>query len=81
MLGLSLGACSPASETAVPTADAHTPTATDEPPATATPEPTQTPEPIAEVDAACIACHSNAETLQALAVDEGPVESLSSGEG
>ena len=32
-------------------------------------------------DEACLSCHANAEMLQTLAVEEEPVESLSSGEG
>ena len=32
-------------------------------------------------DDACLTCHADAETLQVLAVEEEPAESLSSGEG
>jgi len=66
--------------TAEPTEPPATPTPEPtEPPPTATPTEEPTPEPID--DTACIACHTDEATLQALAVEPEETESLSEGEG
>ena len=63
------------------------PTATLAPTDTPAPEPTATAteapaaEPVAIDSANCITCHTSEETLQKLAVEEEPAESLSEGEG
>lgn len=85
-----LAACGDAA-TAAPTATAEvtrgprlTPTATEEEPIESASSDTSQDADTAEdtpQDAACINCHTDAETLQALAVDEEPAESLSTGEG
>jgi outer membrane biosynthesis protein TonB len=65
--------------TEVPT---EPPTPTDvptEPPPTATPTEEPTPEPVD--DSGCITCHTDEETLKALAVEPEAAESLSEGEG
>jgi hypothetical protein len=55
---------------------------TDTPAPTDTPFPTDTPTPEAVDDTACIACHTDQETLQAVAEEpEEEGESLSEGEG
>ncbi|MDH5373200.1 MAG: hypothetical protein OEX97_09675 [Acidimicrobiia bacterium] len=58
-------------------AAATTTTATSEPTAAVT---TTTTEPM-DPDAACVDCHTNKDTLTALAVEPADTESLSSGEG
>ena len=63
--------------TEVPT-EAPTPT---EPPPTDTPEPTEEPTPEAVDDTACIGCHTDEETLKAVAEVEEVEEPLSEGEG
>lgn len=66
-------------ETAEPTATLA-PTETPEP--TPTEAPTEAPTAAAPADAGnCVACHTNEETLQQLAKEEEPAESLSEGEG
>jgi outer membrane biosynthesis protein TonB len=50
-----------------------------EPPPTVTPTEEPTPEPID--DSGCITCHTDEETLKALAKEPEEVESLSEGEG
>lgn len=50
------------------------------PTTTSTAAPTTTTEPM-DPDAACIECHTDQETLVALAVEPVDAESLSSGEG
>lgn len=52
-----------------------------EPPPTDTPEPTEEPTPEVVDDTACIACHTDEETLKAVAEVEEVEESLSEGEG
>jgi outer membrane biosynthesis protein TonB len=52
-----------------------------EPPPTDTPMPTEEPTPEPVDDTACIACHTDEETLKALAVEPEEAESLSEGEG
>ena len=52
-----------------------------EPPPTDTPTPTEEPTPEPVDDTACIACHTDEETLKALAVEPEEAESLSEGEG
>jgi hypothetical protein len=69
----------PLAPTDVPT---EPPTPTDvptEPPPTATPTEEPTPEPVD--DSGCITCHTDEETLKALAVEPEAAESLSEGEG
>ncbi len=61
-----------------PPAPTETPT---EPPPTDTPAPTDTPTPEFADDSACIACHTDEETLKAVAEEPEEVESLSEGEG
>lgn len=90
LLASGLAACGSAATTA-PTATAEvtrgprlTPTATeegsDETASSDSPQDADTAEETQQ-DAACIDCHTNAETLQALAVEEESTESLSTGEG
>lgn len=76
--------------TEVPPTDTPEPTETLAPTDTPAPEPTATEAPTEAPAAApvvstdptnCINCHTNQETLQALAVEEEPAESLSEGEG
>jgi len=50
-----------------------------EPPPTATP--TEEPTPVPVDDTACIGCHTDEETLKAVAVEPEESESLSEGEG
>jgi outer membrane biosynthesis protein TonB len=50
-----------------------------EPPPTATPTEEPTPEPVD--DSGCITCHTDEETLKALAKEPEAAESLSEGEG
>jgi cytoskeletal protein RodZ len=60
------------------------PTPTDvptEPPPTETPAPTEEPTPELVDDTACIACHTDEETLKAVAEEPEEAESLSEGEG
>jgi hypothetical protein len=52
-----------------------------EPPPTDTPAPTETPTPEVVDDSACITCHTDEETLKALAEEPEAAESLSEGEG
>jgi hypothetical protein len=61
-----------------PTAPTEAPT---EPPPTNTPAPTDTPTPEVVDDSACITCHTDEETLKALATEPEEAESLSEGEG
>jgi outer membrane biosynthesis protein TonB len=71
----------PPAPTSVPT---EPPTATDlptEPPPTSTPEPTEEPTPEMVDDSGCVACHTDEETLKAVAVEPEAVEALSEGEG
>ena len=81
VLGAGLSGCSgddvETTETTV-SAAATTTTATSEPTAAAVA--TTTTEPM-DPDAACIDCHTNKDTLTALAVEPADTESLSSGEG
>jgi cytoskeletal protein RodZ len=78
----------PAEPTSVPT-EPPSPTATptqlpptDTPAPTDTPLPTDTPTPEAVDDTACISCHTDEETLQAVAEEPEDVgEDLSEGEG
>jgi hypothetical protein len=65
----------PATDTPSPAPPTDTPVPTD------TPAPTDTPTPEAVDDSACIACHTDQETLQAVAKVEPTPESLSEGEG
>jgi hypothetical protein len=66
-------------ETVAPTATLA-PTETSEP--TPTEAPTEAPTAAAPADASnCITCHTSEETLQQLAKEEAPAESLSEGEG
>ena len=58
---------------------APTDTPAPEPTATATEAPAA--EPVAIDSTNCITCHTSEETLQKLAVEEEPAESLSEGEG
>lgn len=67
--------------TEVPPTDVPEPTDTPEPTDEPTPEPTDEPTPEAVDDTACIACHTDEETLKALAVEPDESESLSEGEG
>jgi PBP1b-binding outer membrane lipoprotein LpoB len=67
--------------TAAPT---EPPTPTDiptEPPPTDTPLPTDTPTPEPIDDSGCITCHTDEETLKALATEEEAPEVESEGEG
>ena len=50
-----------------------------EPPPTATPTEEPTPEPVD--DTACVACHTDEETLKAVAEEPEETEALSEGEG
>ena len=52
-----------------------------EPPPTDTPAPTDTPTPEVVDDSACISCHTDEETLKALAEEPEAAETLSEGEG
>ena len=56
------------------------PTDTPEPTATATEEPGPTAAVVADASN-CVTCHTSEETLQQLAKEEAPAESLSEGEG
>lgn len=67
----------PPTATLVPTA---TTAPTDTPAPAPTEEPTATPVVIADATN-CIKCHTDEATLQELAVEEPPAESLSEGEG
>jgi mono/diheme cytochrome c family protein len=65
-------------DTAVPPTATLAPTETAEPAATATEAPTA----VVVADATnCVTCHTSEETLQQLAKEEAPAESLSEGEG
>ena len=65
-------------DTAVPPTATLAPTETAEPTATATEAPTA----LAIADATnCVTCHTSEETLQQLAKEEAPAETLSEGEG
>ncbi len=81
VIGAGLTGCSgddaDTSETTVAAIDATTTTASD---TTTTLVATTTTEPM-DPDAACVDCHTNQETLMALAVEPADTESLSSGEG
>ena len=57
------------------------PTETPEPEPTATVTEAPAAAPVANDLTNCIACHTSEETLQKLAVEEKPAESLSEGEG
>jgi outer membrane biosynthesis protein TonB len=63
-----------------PPAPTEPPTPT-KPPPTDTPEPTEEPTPEAVDDTACIGCHTDEETLKAVAEVEEVEEALSEGEG
>ncbi len=73
--------------TTIPPTQAPEPTATLAPTDTPAPEPTATAteapaaEPVAIDSANCITCHTSEDTLQKLAVEDEPAESLSEGEG
>ena len=73
--------------TVIPPTQAPEPSPTLAPTDTPAPEPTATAteapaaEPVAIDSANCITCHTSEETLQKLAVEEEPAESLSEGEG
>jgi outer membrane biosynthesis protein TonB len=78
----------PTSAPTEPPAPTDTPTeppapteAPTEPPPPDTPAPTDTPTPEVVDDSACIACHTDEETLRALAKEPEEAESLSEGEG
>ena len=67
----------PPTEVAVqPTTPTEAPT---EPPPTATPTEEPTPEPVD--DTACVACHTDEETLKEVAEEPEETEALSEGEG
>lgn len=60
------------------------PTPTEEPtelPPTATPTPTEEPTPEPVDDTACVNCHTDEETLKAVAEEPEETEALSEGEG
>ena len=73
--------------TAIPPTQAPEPSPTLAPTDTPAPEPTATAteapaaEPVAIDATNCITCHTSEETLQKLAKEEEPAESLSEGEG
>ena len=73
--------------TAIPPTQAPEPSPTLAPTEMPAPEPTATAtgapaaEPVAIDSANCITCHTSEETLQKLAVEDEPTESLSEGEG
>jgi hypothetical protein len=73
--------------TAVPPTQAPEPSPTLAPTEAPTAEPTATAteapaaEPVSVDSTNCVACHTSEETLQQLAVEEEPAESLSEGEG
>ena len=73
--------------TAIPPTQVPEPSPTLAPTDTPAPEPTATAteapaaEPVAIDSTNCITCHTSEETLQKLAVEEEPAESLSEGEG
>jgi hypothetical protein len=73
--------------TAIPPTQVPEPSPTLAPTDTPAPEPTATAteapaaEPVALDSANCITCHTSEETLQKLAVEDEPVDSLSEGEG
>ena len=77
----------PATETPAPTEVPPTDVPTEppptepptEPPPTATPTEEPTPEPVD--DTACVTCHTDEETLKAVAEEPEETESLSEGEG
>jgi len=73
----------PATATSAPTeppAPTDTPTDTPTvPPPTATP--TEEPTPVPVDDTACVGCHTDEETLKAVAEEPEETESLSEGEG
>ena len=77
----------PPTNTAVPPTQPPEPSPTLAPTETPEPEPTATAteapaaEPVSIDSTNCIACHTSEETLQKLAVEEKPAESLSEGEG
>jgi outer membrane biosynthesis protein TonB len=65
-----------------PTAEPTEPPPTEaptEPPPTATPTEEPTPEPVD--DTACVACHTDEETLKSVAEEPEETEALSEGEG
>jgi hypothetical protein len=68
----------PTEEPPTPTEEPPTPT---EPPLTNTPEPTATPTPVPIDDSGCITCHTDDETLKALATEPEAPEVESEGEG
>jgi hypothetical protein len=76
----------PPTDTAIPPTDTPAPsptlapTDTPEPTATATEAPTAAP--VVSVDSTnCVTCHTSEESLQVLAKEEAPAETLSEGEG
>jgi outer membrane biosynthesis protein TonB len=71
----------PPEPTDVPTEPPEPTEVPTEPPPTDTPAPTETPEPVVVDDSACITCHTDEETLKALAEEPEAAESLSEGEG
>jgi hypothetical protein len=77
----------PPTNTAIPPTQAPEPSPTLAPTDTPAPKPTPTAteaptaEPVAIDSSNCVACHTSEETLQKLAVEEEPAESLSEGEG
>ena len=76
----------PPTDTAVPPTDTPAPSPTlaptDTPAPTATATEAPTAAPLASVDSTnCVTCHTSEETLQKLAKEEAPTETLSEGEG
>jgi len=77
----------PPTNTAIPPTQAPEPSPTLAPTDTPAPEPTatatETPAaaPVSLDSTNCVTCHTSEETLQKLAVEEEPAESLSEGEG
>ena len=75
----------PPTETSVPPTNTPAPsptvapTDTPEPTATATEAPTAAPVSVDSTN--CVTCHTSEETLQKLAKEEAPAETLSEGEG
>jgi PBP1b-binding outer membrane lipoprotein LpoB len=62
-----------------PTEVSVAPTPTEEP--TQPPTPTEEPTPVPVDDTACIGCHTDEETLKAVAEEPEEAEALSEGEG
>jgi outer membrane biosynthesis protein TonB len=72
----------PPTPTTAPTEPPPTPTDTPTlPPPTATPTEEPTPTPVPVDDTACVSCHTDEETLKAVAEEPEETEALSEGEG